>query len=624
MKCAGPHVRFALMLLTAVAGVACHSQSELLKSRDAGAGSGGIANMAAGSGGSGAGAGGGAGKMDGTAGTDPGDAGNTPDGSPGDVPDGFPGGVPDGSPGGVLVCADYPSHADCTSAPGCETPLGTDTDCASCGDRSCALANTLFSCSSANGCTSAVCAVGFANCDRTSPDCEASVAAGARCLPAYRGSVGYVTILYGSAAAAIATDGSSFFGGAFTGTVTFGTPAAPDVKMVAAPGDIDGFITRFNADGSYAWTRVFPSSGGVDIYGHEAPIAINGLAATADGGVVAVGSYSGTIDLDPGAAVESHQTMGFGHRDSFIVKLAADGSFVWGGTFAGQGIDSSGDAAGVAIDGAGALYVAAWYAGDVDLDPSTGTEVHTSRVSSGEASVAGALVKLTPAGKVSWVQSVDTGACVPPPISITLATDGAIWILGDVGEGGACLAQGASATYGDFIAAYSPSGTPRGYWGFGSDSALLWPYSIAPGSNGSVYIGGGGWGISNFDPGPGVANRLLGTPESGGFIVKLGSDGRYLWAQTLARAEVRAVAGAPDGGVIGLGSGAFGTFVTKLDADGTAGWTFSSGQIPGTVVSSGTSFVVTGSNGNGATDMDPGPGVDMIGAVTLYLSRFNF
>src|SRR6185436_9332874 len=120
-------------------------------------------------------------------------------------------------------------------------------------------------------------------------------------------------------------------------TVRFGTPAAPDVRTVAAPGNVDGFITRFNADGSYAWTRTFPNSGGVDIFGREAPPTIN-LAATADGGVVAVGSYSGTIDLDPGDAVESHQMMIFGYREAYVVKLAADGSFAWGGTFASQGL----------------------------------------------------------------------------------------------------------------------------------------------------------------------------------------------------------------------------------------------------------------------------------------------
>lgn len=532
-----------------------------------------------------------------------------------------------------MVCTDYPIRADCTSDPGCETALGTDTDCAGCGDPSCALANTVLSCSSANGCTSAACAVGFANCDRSSPDCEAVAAAGASCLPAYRGSIAYVTVRYGSAAAALAADGSLFFGGVFTGRVSFGTPAAPDVRMVDAPGDIDGFITRFNADGSYAWTSTFPSSGGVDIYGREAPPTINSLAATADGGVVAVGSYSGTIDLDPGAAVESHQTMGFGHREAFVVKLAADGSFVWGGTFAGQGIDASSDAVGVAIDGDGALYVGAPYAGDVDLDPTAGTAVHTSRLDSGEALDGGALVKLTPEGKLSWVQTVDSGGCLPPPVSIARATDGAVWVLGDGTAGGTCpLPGGGSASSsGAFIAAFEPDGSPRGSWGVGGPSGSIATHSIAAGPNGSVYVGGGGSGIVDFDPGPGTARLLLGTSQGGGFILKLGPDGSYLWAQTIPGAEVSAVAAAPDGGVLGLGqipglafiASPADVFVTKLDADGTAGWTFSSGEIPGTVVSGATSFVVTGSNSDAESDMDPGPGVDTVGGA-LYLSRFDW
>jgi len=602
--------RFALLLLTMLGGVACDSNDLLLMPRDGGAGAGGASGVSGTGGSSGGSSGASGGAAGGASGAAAGVGGGASGGRGGGAgiaggEAGTGGGGASGTGGsggqtGVLQCFDW-AFADCTSDPGCETTLGTDTDCAGCGDRSCAIANTLFSCSSANGCTSAVCAVGYANCDRSSPDCEALIAAGASCLPAYRGTVGYVTVRYGSAAAAVAADRSVFFGGAFMGTVRFGTPAAPDV-LVAAPGDIDGFITRFNADGSYAWTRAFPSSGGVDIFGREAPPTINGLAATADGGVVAVGSYSGTIDLDPGDAVESHQTMLFGHREAFVVKLAADGSFAWGGTFASQSIDASGEAGGVAIDGAGAVFVAGWYGGEVDLDPSAGTAMHSSR-SSGSAAVAGALVKLTPAGKLSWVQSMeDSGWCVPAAGSITLATDGAIWIVGGCPDGSS-------------IASFRPDGSPRGYWSIGGGGG-----SVAAGLNGSVYIGGRAWGFTDLDPGPGVAGRLVGTNSSGGFIVKLGSDGSYLWDQTIPRGEIFSVAGTPDGGVIGLGY----LGVTKLNANGTAGWTFGSGEIPGMVVSSGTSFVVTGSNGFGNTDMDPGPGVDSIGAINLYLSRFDF
>ena len=41
-------------------------------------------------------------------------------------------------------------------------------------------------------------------------------------------------------------------------------------------------------------------------------------------------------------------------------------------------------------------------------------------------------------------------------------------------------------------------------------------------------------------------------------------------------------------------------------------------------VSSGTGVVVTGSNRNQVSDPDPGLGYDIVGAVTLYLSGWDF
>jgi hypothetical protein len=269
-----------------------------------------------------------------------------------------------------------------------------------------------------------------------------------------------------------------------------------------------------------------------------------------------------------------------------------------------QSVDSFSGLGGVVVDGAGGVYVAGSYAGDADLDPSAGTEVHSSRDSWG-AATSGALVKLTPAGKLSWVQSPDTGACVPAATSVTLAADATIWTVGGAGQG-PCPA-------GSIVASFAADGSPRAVL------PIEFPArSITSGSNGSVYIGGGASGFVDFDPGPGVARRLLGVRGSG-FIVRLASDGRYLWDQTLAGGEVLALAGAPDGGVIALGS----LGVAKLNADGTAGWTFRSGMYPGTVASSATGFAVTGSNGY-EFDIDPGRGVDVVGGLTLYLSRFDF
>jgi hypothetical protein len=502
--------------------------------------------------------------------------------------------------------------AHCAGDIGCDTMLGTDLNCAGCGDRSCAIANTLLSCRSANACTSAVCAPGFANCDTTSPDCEAGFAAGATCLPTYLGTTPLATQSQNDAAAAVGTDGSFFVAGSFSGTVDFDPSAGQDIRATATPDDTDGFITKINADGSYGWTRTFAGRGAMSLHG---------LGAAAGGAIVAVGSYTDTVDLDPGSGADLHQTGMVSQQDALVVKLAADGSFVWGKTFAGTDFNSVGDALRVAVDGADAVYAVGTFTNTVDFDPGPGTAVHTA------AQQTAMLVKLTAAGAFSWVQTVGDGACADSLDSVAVATDGSVWGTGDAETGPGCAysSQFATAFSGDLvIVSYSAAGASRGLWTLGGGSVLVNAAGVAAGPNGSVYVGGASAGVIDLDPGPGVANRWAGD-SPGGFILKLGSEGGFNWAQAIPGLSVNSIASTADGGVLGAGSSS-GAFVTKLNSDGTSAWTFLFGG-PGsgaqTVAAQGGSFVVAGTS-SGSGDFDPGAGIDVVFGDIIYLSRFSF
>jgi hypothetical protein len=192
-------------------------------------------------------------------------------------------------------------------------------------------------------------------------------------LPGYLGTTPLATQALNDAAVAIGTDGSYFLAGEFSGTVDFDPSTAQDIRATTTP-DADGFITKINADGSYAWTRTFAGRGTMDIHA---------LAAAAGGAVVAVGSYSDSVDLDPGSAADFHQTATPYQQDAFVVKLAADGSFVWGRTFVGTDSSAFSDAGGVAVDAADAVYVAGSYQSTVDFDSGVGTSLHTAYQQSG-------------------------------------------------------------------------------------------------------------------------------------------------------------------------------------------------------------------------------------------------
>jgi hypothetical protein len=509
-------------------------------------------------------------------------------------------------------CA-YPGYADCTSDPGCETVLGTETNCAGCGDKACTLANTLFTCSSVDACASAVCAPGFGSCDVTSPDCETSFATGGTCLPGYLGTTPLATQAPNDAAVAIGTDGSYFLAGEFSGTVDFDPSAGQDIRTTSTPNDVDGFITKINADGSYGWTRTLAGRGGIGVVG---------LAAAAGGAVVAAGAYSDSIDLDPGSAVDLHQTATPYLQDAFVVKLAGDGSFAWGRTFAAMDGSAFDAAAGVAVDATDAVYVAGSYQGTVNFDSGSATSSRTAPQQSGM------IVKLTGAGDLAWVQSIEDGACVASLTGVTVATDGAVWGVGTVDTGSYCAFPPPDPTTTStdaLIVSYTAAGVARGSWTLGGLSPQVYVAGVAAGANGSVYVGGSATaGFVDFDPGPGEAKRLMGQQQDG-YILKLGSDGGFAWVQTMSAVPIVGIAGAPDGGVLGVGVWSS-MFVTKLGADGAGAWTFTAGTAATTakaVAARGADFAVAGFS-SGSGDFNPGAGIDIVFGDITFMSRFSF
>jgi hypothetical protein len=511
-----------------------------------------------------------------------------------------------------VACSDANS-ADCTADPGCETQLGTSDNCGGCGDKACTLANTLFTCNDGIGCGGAVCAPGFANCDVTSADCEASFAATTRaaCLPRYGGTSPIATQIFDSNAAAMAPDGSFFVAGTFTGAVDFDPSTGRDVRTSA--NGLDGYVTKFNADGTYAWTATLVGRG---------DLTLLGLAVTSTGGVVAAGTYNDSIDLDPGATTaDVHFTANAYQSDPFVVNLTAGGAFVWGRTFTGSADGSAGaTTSSVAVDASDSVYVAGSYWGAIDFDPGPATDVQ----SGGQTS--GFLAKLTSAGDHGWARTFDDGNCTAILNGVAAASDGSIWVTGAIGSGSGCAVTNRPTDFEQtdvLIVKLGAGGDARGTWMIG-DTQFDTGVAIAGGREGSMYIGGTATGLVDFDPGSGVARRWAGS-YGDGFVLKLDATGAFRWARVLDQVHVVALAGTPDGGVI-AGGQTSSTFVTRLTADGGSVWTFAAGENGGlvrSVASAGAGFVVAGTN-SGTGDFDPGPDLDLIYGDVTFISHFTF
>ncbi len=127
-------------------------------------------------------------------------------------------------------------------------------------------------------------------------------------------------------------DGSSIIIGAFYGNITLGQGEANQTILTNTT-DIDGFIAKYNTNGTLAWAR---KVGGI---GWDGPIAVRTLPNTDS---LIIGNLQGTATFGPG---ETNQTIlsSSGGSDIFIAKYSDNGSLIWAKKAGGLNDDSSFD-----------------------------------------------------------------------------------------------------------------------------------------------------------------------------------------------------------------------------------------------------------------------------------------
>lgn len=131
-------------------------------------------------------------------------------------------------------------------------------------------------------------------------------------------------------------------------------------------GLMDAFLTQLDTSGNFHWARTWGASGGDEA---------TGLAVDASGHVYAAGRFTNTVDLDPGSGVDDHTANGTGGKyDISLSQFNSNGAFLWAKTWGGI-LD---DFAGVSLDHSGVVYAYGNFAGMVDFDPGSASDLHTS------------------------------------------------------------------------------------------------------------------------------------------------------------------------------------------------------------------------------------------------------
>lgn len=346
--------------------------------------------------------------------------------------------------------------------------------------------------------------------------------------------------------------GSAFFDPAY--------PAYGTVTTAKGTGH-DGFVSKFDKDFNYLWTR-FMSSGDTVDRAIQVAVGLGGVVA-------AVGYFEGTCDFGVGPPPVS-----YGKGDIFAVKYDAVGTPAWVYTAGGSEQDQAMNAA-FAPDGS--LAVVGTFRGIGRFTPTLTRTAETTKTST--VSSDGFVLRLSTAGELSWVRTFGGEDVDDVVYGVTVQSTGTVLATGgyrgkaDLRNDGSVkdFKSSASNTLDAFLMRILPDGAycRTITWGGGGQDA---GFEVEVASDDSIRVAGSFSSTVDFDPSPTFTAIRSAVAGDDPFVSGFASDGTYYWTWVGAGASVGgawALGMLPDGGVVIWGSHTVGAMPFDFDPAGS-------------------------------------------------------
>ncbi|MGB0838978.1 MAG: T9SS type A sorting domain-containing protein [Salibacteraceae bacterium] len=332
--------------------------------------------------------------------------------------------------------------------------------------------------------------------------------------------------------------------GYFDATVDF-DPSSSTYNL-SSTGGTDIFITKVSPSGTLLWAKSIGGGGtGVD--------RSKTVICDPSGNVYICGLYRNTVDFDPGSGVANRTSNG--NADAFVLKLDANGNFIWVKTFGGTGYDNAWK---MDVDSDNNLIIVGDFESTVDFDPGTPV-VNKTSVGADDNFV----VKLNTNGDLTWVKTFG-GSGSEISDGLVVDSDDNVYVSGkyqstvdfDPGTGTHNLTSlGGSDIYilklnalGNFVWAKTVGSAN------GDDNT--WCSAIDASDN--IFIAGHFYWTVDFNPGSGIYNKTS-NGNRDAFLLKLDSDGDFVWVNTfgatgeLSDERIKSIAVDSEGAVFATG-----------------------------------------------------------------------
>lgn len=324
---------------------------------------------------------------------------------------------------------------------------------------------------------------------------------------------------------AVDTAGNLYFTGFMWGTINFAEDwGSTDVKVSA--GSWDGYVTKVNSDGSYGWTRRF-GGGGLD-YADD-------MVIDSAGNLYLAGYFAETANFAADWGGTDVKTTA-GSWDAMLIKINADGTYAWTKRWGGAaGWDF---AFGIALRPSGNVLVTGTFIGTVDFAADWGkTDVQT--VENGAF-----LLEMTPGG--GYVQTRHIASSPGGNVSlrnVQVSSSGTVYLAGnfsntvDFGAAWGTTEVKTAAGGGGFVGGDAFVTAIHGDGSYGwthrlGGSCDDYAAGLMNDSSGDVYVTGGFQCMAVFsEDWGGVFDKKTSAGHEDAFLTKIKSDGSYGWTR---------------------------------------------------------------------------------------------
>ncbi len=296
---------------------------------------------------------------------------------------------------------------------------------------------------------------------------------------------------------AIDSSGNIFIAGQFT--TTFDFDPGPGTATYTAASGRSMFLAKYDKDGAYLWANVFSGTGLSN--------TLSSLGVDTAGDVIIGGTFSGSMDFDPGPDTASFATAGTSF-ELFVMKYDKNGQYLWGN----KGTGGTGNSIKlVRTDIENSIYIIGDYS--TRLDFGTVQFVGSSDVYMLRMSASG-----TPlSGKAVDVNST-TATAVDAFGNIYLA--GSFYAATDFDPGPGTASPALVGSFNSYLASYDKNGNYLFVGAIGSiDFASNFIYALSPGPDNSTLFGGTFSKTMDYDFSA-ASSTLTATDVQDGYFVK--------------------------------------------------------------------------------------------------------